>query len=293
MFNIINKIFNKKSTLSKIKTSEDIKKYWHDHIKSMAKWMEQLEKDYFNKSNYPLYQQEYYSFNKEIDNLNTLDEIVLFHQRVRNLFNHLLELYKETNIAKKEKVLLFYDEDYEFSLFNTYYKLLRKIWNKYKKFWEKELAYDTFLQIFLWATQDSKEYKFLMWLRVSDINFLEKYFKEKKENDLLEFAKTIKMKLNKLKEKEKRKIKDLIIQNWIKKYEQAINHFKEMNERWYKKAVSHNDDLNCEICKKNDNTWWIYADLEFPSWHQTYPFHKNCRCNVIYRLLKPDDEKLE
>lgn len=60
----------------------------------------------------------------------------------------------------------------------------------------------------------------------------------------------------------------------------------------WKQWISHRDDRTTEWCLENDSKWWIEYDQEFPSWHDRPTRFPWCRCNVVYRLFKPDDDEL-
>jgi len=69
---------------------------------------------------------------------------------------------------------------------------------------------------------------------------------------------------------------------------------KEYNETWYKNWVSHRDSVTTPWCLHNDLQGRIEKDKEFESdWNKSKPTRfPGCRCNIVYRLFKPDDERL-
>ena len=69
---------------------------------------------------------------------------------------------------------------------------------------------------------------------------------------------------------------------------------KEYNETWYKNWVSHRDSVTTPGCLHNDLQGRIEKDKEFDSsWNKSKPTRFPwCRCNIVYRLFKPDDERL-
>lgn len=60
----------------------------------------------------------------------------------------------------------------------------------------------------------------------------------------------------------------------------------------WKQWVSHRDDRVTDDCLANDNQGWIEADQEFQSWNDKPTRFPGCRCNVVYRLFKPDEDGL-
>jgi len=70
---------------------------------------------------------------------------------------------------------------------------------------------------------------------------------------------------------------------------------KEYNEAWYKNWISHRDSNTTPWCLHNDLQGWIKKDKDFES-----PGRKDrptrfpgCRCNIVYRLFKPEEERLD
>jgi len=64
----------------------------------------------------------------------------------------------------------------------------------------------------------------------------------------------------------------------------------EYGQTWWKNWISHRDDRTTDGCLENDHQWWIEYDQEFESWDMTPPRFPWCRCNITYRLFKPDEE---
>jgi len=64
---------------------------------------------------------------------------------------------------------------------------------------------------------------------------------------------------------------------------------KQYNQDWWKQWISHRDDRTTDWCLENDNEWWIEYEQDFASWHARPTRFPWCRCNVVYRLFKPDD----
>jgi len=69
---------------------------------------------------------------------------------------------------------------------------------------------------------------------------------------------------------------------------------KEYNEVWYKNWISHRDNNTTPWCLHNDLQGWIEKDKDFDSpWNKSKPTRfPGCRCNIVYRLFKPNDERL-
>lgn len=69
---------------------------------------------------------------------------------------------------------------------------------------------------------------------------------------------------------------------------------KEYNETWYKNWVSHRDSNTTPWCLHNDLQGRIEKDKDFDSdWNKSKPTRfPGCRCNIVYRLFKPNDERL-
>lgn len=66
---------------------------------------------------------------------------------------------------------------------------------------------------------------------------------------------------------------------------------KYQKEYWlvgYMKRVSHRDAVTTELCLENDNAWWILYNQAFPSWDTEPPRFPWCRCNIDYKLFKPE-----
>lgn len=79
------------------------------------------------------------------------------------------------------------------------------------------------------------------------------------------------------------------------KYKDFFRTYDEFWKKYYKKSVSQHDSWVCDICRINEEAWWIYFDKEFPSGHFSYPFHKwkeSCRCYIQYSLVNPETGKL-
>lgn len=69
---------------------------------------------------------------------------------------------------------------------------------------------------------------------------------------------------------------------------------KEYNEKWYKNWISHRDSVTTPWCLHNDLQGRIEKDKEFDSaWNKIWPTRfPGCRCNIVYRLYKPNDDRL-
>lgn len=70
---------------------------------------------------------------------------------------------------------------------------------------------------------------------------------------------------------------------------------KEYNEVWYKNWISHRDSVTTPWCLYNDLQGWIEKNKEFDSsWNKQKPTRFPwCRCNIVYRLFKPKDDRLD
>lgn len=63
----------------------------------------------------------------------------------------------------------------------------------------------------------------------------------------------------------------------------------EYGQTGWKNWISHRDDRTTDLCLENDHEWWIEYDQEFPSWDMLPPRFPWCRCNITYRLFKPEE----
>ncbi len=292
MFDKIFSLFKKWTS-----TKELWKIIWEKFIENYQNHLEQLKADYFNPHNYPLYHQEYYKLIQEFDNYNTIDDLDNFYAKVNDVFDKLKLLYEKTDLEEKEKTLLFYKDDKKlnFYFFDTYYKLLRKIWNKYKKLKAVDKSFELFQQIVLWAIRDIEKMPELFdTMRVNDVKFLIKeYWKrwdiEAKES-MEDLEKTIIEKTKNDQIVEETKIKEDYKKRTQENFYRNISYFK------YKRSSTQNDDDVCEICRENEEKWWIKINDYFPSWQLFPPFHDwlyskwehSCRCNISYSNSKKD-----
>lgn len=286
MFKKILKFFNKWDS-----TEEIWKEIWQTFIKSQTKALDEIKESYFNKDNYPLYKQEYYRLEKELKNINNKNELDIFYLKSSSIFDNLQSKYNTTDLEEKEKQLLYYEWNLNFNFLNNYFKLLRKLWNKYKKIKDYNKAFELFWFIIWWATNS----KLIELIRFNDIKFLIKEYLKKWDNESIKYLKWIESVLLEINKKKIIKQEVCIDKNALNELNKNIKKYNEMWIRWYKKSNTQIDDWVCDICKKNEKAWWIFCDEIFPSWHLNYPFHKwkePCRCYISYSTVNPGTWKL-
>lgn len=270
-------------------------------INKLSDSLEQSKSDYYNSDNYPLYQQEYYILTQELNNYSTKQELDTFYNKVSKVFESVKNKYDTTNLEEKEKNLLYYDDtkSLNFYFFDTYYKLLRSIWNKYKKIKSMDMAFDIFQQIVLWAIRDIEKMPDLFdTMRINDVKFLIKEYWKRwdvdMQNNMENLEETIIMKSRA--EQEKKVQEEL---KWsIKSEKENYESFKKRllwEQIWWKKVLIQWDEEIYESCKVNAELWWIPANEKFPSWHMYPPFQRKidlkneiwpCNCNIIYSTQK-------
>ncbi len=72
------------------------------------------------------------------------------------------------------------------------------------------------------------------------------------------------------------------------KNEQFSRYRSEYGQTGWKNWISHKDDVTTAECLANDEEGWIAFDQEFQDGHKTPPRFPWCRCNITYRLFKPE-----
>ena len=75
--------------------------------------------------------------------------------------------------------------------------------------------------------------------------------------------------------------------NW--KSMQFDRYRSEYNQKWWKKWVSHRDDVTTAECLANDDEWWIPFNQAHQSGHMHPLRFPWCRCNEEYRLFNPNE----
>lgn len=283
--------------------SKDIQKISEDFVDNMKNSLDKMKEDYFNPENYPLYQREYYTLSRELNNYNSKEELDIFYQKINEIFDNVKKLYDTTDLEEKEQSLLYYDntKTLNFCFFESYYKLLRSVWNKYKKMKDFDKAFEIFWYIVWGAIQDVKNMPELFdTMRVTDIRFLIKEYWKRWNVDMQESMKVLEEEIGTI--SRKKQLKELheqlyeSLKRGLERYENFKNSLPEWIV-WWKRSITQWYNGCYEKCDKNTEVWWILAHEKFPSWHMYPPFHKEidpengiwpCNCYVEYSMVNPE-----